>query len=312
VKKTLIMLFTFYLFSSLLFAQPRNRVWLDADTGNEMDDLYAIARLLIDSTVDVVGLSSAHFNNVDLLTEKTWNGYPTKNINTVKISQSLNEMLLKILKKTNIPHPIGAHKIIGRAWGGSEPVESPAARALISEAHKTPHGQLLDVISIGALSNLASAIILDSTIIPKIRCFMLGAKYATDTKAWDKSEFNIRNDLNAFDYILNKKGLDLTIMPTNIAFSLQFQRDICKKKLNPSIKLFDLLYKRWDIVTKGNTWVMWDLALIEAYLSPRLATLVTHQTPLENTQRNVEVYTKIDAKEMESIFWKLLVKRVKD
>lgn len=306
------MLFIGCLFSQFLFAQARQRVWLDADTGNEMDDFYAIARLLIDSSVNVVGLSSAHFNNLDLLSEKKWTVYPTKNINTVKISQALNEKILKMMGKTAILHPKGAHKSIGRAWGGSEPVDSPAARALISEAHKTPQGKYLDVISIGALSNLASAIILDSTIIPKIRCFVLGARYYPDTQAWDKSEFNIRNDLNAFDYILNKRGLHLTVMPANVAFSLQFQREVCKDKLNPRIKLFDLLYKRWDEVTNGNTWIMWDLALIEAYFSPQLATLAMRQTPLENTKREIGVYTAIDAKTMEGIFWKLLLERVKN
>jgi hypothetical protein len=41
-----------------IFAQ-KQQVWLDADTGNEMDDLYAIVRLVKDSTVELVGLSSA-------------------------------------------------------------------------------------------------------------------------------------------------------------------------------------------------------------------------------------------------------------
>jgi purine nucleosidase len=54
-----------------LFAQ-KQKVWLDSDTGNEMDDLYAIVRLLKEPSLDVVGLSSAHFNNPYLLVfEKT-------------------------------------------------------------------------------------------------------------------------------------------------------------------------------------------------------------------------------------------------
>ena len=52
---------------TILMAQKQN-VWIDADTGNEVDDIYAIIRLLNEPKVKVVGLSSAHFNNPDLLT----------------------------------------------------------------------------------------------------------------------------------------------------------------------------------------------------------------------------------------------------
>ena len=45
----------------------KQKVWLDADTGNEMDDIYALARILEDTSVEVIGLSSAHFNNADLV-----------------------------------------------------------------------------------------------------------------------------------------------------------------------------------------------------------------------------------------------------
>ena len=53
----------------------KQKVWLDADTGNEMDDLYAIVRLVREPSIDLVGLSSAHFNNPDLLVFEKWNAY---------------------------------------------------------------------------------------------------------------------------------------------------------------------------------------------------------------------------------------------
>ena len=45
----------------------KQAVWIDADTGNEIDDVYAIIRLLNESSVSVAGISSAHFNNPDML-----------------------------------------------------------------------------------------------------------------------------------------------------------------------------------------------------------------------------------------------------
>ncbi|TAG52799.1 MAG: nucleoside hydrolase, partial [Cytophagales bacterium] len=78
------------IFISNTFAQ-KQKVWLDADTGNEMDDLYAIVRLVKEPSIDLVGLSSAHFNNADLLVFEKWNGYNAKGLNTVAESQRLNE-----------------------------------------------------------------------------------------------------------------------------------------------------------------------------------------------------------------------------
>ena len=307
--KKIFLIFLALAFFVSCFAQKR-KVWIDADTGNEMDDLYAIARILMDTSVEVAGISSAHFNNVELLTEKKWHIYPTKNINTVMISQHLNERLLKYLNKMNIPHSRGASKMIGHAWGGTDARDSPAARSIIKKAHECKPGEKLDIISIGAVTNLASAIILDSSIVPEIRCYLLAAKFYPANNAWDKNEFNVRNDLNAFDYILNKENLELFIMPANIAYPLQFSRPDCKSKLSiAGNKLFNLLLKRWDEIDAGQTWVMWDLAVVEAYLLPGSAMYETKYPPLENTKREIHVYTKINEEQMLANFWSVLLKK---
>ncbi|MDO8928994.1 MAG: nucleoside hydrolase, partial [Bacteroidota bacterium] len=77
--KTIILLIISSFFVQSCFAQ-KQKVWLDADTGNEMDDLYAIVRLVKDPKVELVGLSSAHFNNPDLLVFEKWNAYDTKGL----------------------------------------------------------------------------------------------------------------------------------------------------------------------------------------------------------------------------------------
>ncbi len=291
---------------SLLFmfhvSAQKKQVWVDSDSGNEMDDLYAITCLLLDTTVDLVGVSSAHFNNPDLLTKKDWNSYPTKKINTVKISQQLNEKLLKLTHKEYIPHPIGAKQMIGCAWGGQEPVPSPASAMIIEKAQKIKPGEKLDVIVIGASSNISSALLADSTIKSKIHIYLLGAQFDVAKNVWNKNEFNVRNDLNSFDYLLNLDGLELTIMPANITYDLQLTRKIAKENLENRNELFQFLYSRSNLVGAKETWVMWDLALIEAYLHPNLASQQTVKTPQENKQRNISAYTSIDHQKMEEVF----------
>lgn len=63
-----------------LGAPAQTRLWIDADTANEIDDLYAIARLLAAPEVEIVALSSAH-----------WSRSPAAEGNTLAASQRLNE-----------------------------------------------------------------------------------------------------------------------------------------------------------------------------------------------------------------------------
>jgi purine nucleosidase len=302
LKKSILLCVMAVLSAVTCFAQKR-MVWLDSDTGNEMDDLYAITYLLKEPGVSVVGLSSAQFNNADMLASDKWHYYPTKNINTVQLSQDLNEQLLKLTNRMDVPHPLGSRGTVGHSWGGKEPAVSAAEKGIIAAVHQLKTGEKLDVLCIGAASNLASAIQLDTTIITKIRVFVLAARYFSDRKVWDKSEFNVRNDLNAFDILLNCKGLDLTVMPINTAIALQFKRGVCHNKLKNKGKLGELLYNRWDFVEAKDTWIMWDLALVMAYLDPTKAEKIQAAVPPENDTRDISVYKTIDAKSMELDFW---------
>jgi inosine-uridine nucleoside N-ribohydrolase len=304
----LIFAFTILIFNS--FAQ-KQKVWLDADTGNEMDDLYAIVRLVKEPSIELVGLSSAHFNNPDLLVFKKWNAYNTNGLNTVKDSQHLNEQILKALGKINIPHPMGADRQIGRAWGQEDPRDSKAAQGIIQAVKSLPEGQKLDILTIGAMSNLASALILAPEIKSRIRCFALGAQYDPATGVWNKNEFNIRNDLNAFDYLLNLEGLDLTMMCLQAAHPLQFQREDTYNRLDENIAAEKILENRWrEQNPQDAIRVMWDLALVEAYLNPSLAKIETVNTPPENRQRKIKAYSKIHEKELAEDFWKMLKEKL--
>ncbi|ERM83327.1 nucleoside hydrolase [Rhodonellum psychrophilum GCM71 = DSM 17998] len=297
-------------FISLPSFSQKQKVWLDSDTGNEMDDLYAIVRLLKTPDVEVVGLSSAHFNNPDLLVFEKWNAYDTKGFNSVKESQRLNELILQTMGLTNIPHPIGADRQIGRAWGGQEPRDSPAARGIIESVKSLPEGEKLDILLLGALTNVASAILLSPDILPKIRVYCLGANYNQTTRAWSKNEFNIRNDLNAFDYLLDLKDLDLIIMPLETSRPLQFDRDVSYEKTDDAVPIEKILADRWrEQNPQDKTRVMWDLALVQAYLLPQHSEILMVNSPPENKTFTVKIYSKIDKEAMENDFWEVLKRK---
>lgn len=299
------------LFSYLLLANApvfaQQKVWLDSDTGNEMDDLYAIAYLVKVSKINLIGLSSAHFNNADLNVFEKWNAYETATLKPVEESQSLNEEILMAMNRLDIPHPLGADRQIGRAWGQQDPRDSPAAQKIIQVARSIPSGETLHIITLGAMTNIATALMLAPDIKEKIQLFSLGSWYNPETQAWNKSEFNIRCDLNAFDYLLNLEGLDFTIMTTTTSFALKFDRDETYASLDEKVAIEKILADRWRVHNpQDKTRVMWDLALVMAYIHPEWSTVSSVKTPPENTPRVVQVYTKINAERMKEEFWRLL------
>jgi inosine-uridine nucleoside N-ribohydrolase len=285
----------------------KQKVWIDSDTGNEMDDLYAIVRLVKAPAIDLIGLSSAQFNNPDLLVFEKWNAYDTKGLKTVAESQRINEQILNALGKLDIAHPLGADRQIGRSWGEQDPRDSPAAQAIIAAVKNLPSNEKLDIITTGAMTNIATALILAPEIKSRIRCFALGAQYNPKTKIWNKNEFNVRNDLNAFDYLLNLDGFELTVMSTDASFPLQFHREDTYNRLDEKVEVEKILKDRWrEQNPQDEMRVMWDLALVEAYLNPDLAKIEKVTTPPENTQRPIKAYTSINEKEIAMDFWKSL------
>ena len=78
---------------------------------------------------------------------------------------------------------------------------------------------------LGATTNLATAIKLAPEIAPKIRAYAMGFRYDAASGAWNKSEFNVRRDLNAADFLLNAEELELHIMTATVSAALTFDRD---------------------------------------------------------------------------------------
>jgi purine nucleosidase len=267
-------------------------VVIDADTANEIDDLYAIVRALVSPRLRVIGLSSAQWN------------HRLSPPDTVLRSQALNEDLLRLMRRRDIPAPLGAEMIVGKPWGGTEPSDSAAAQFIVRAARAVEPGKKLAVVSLGATTNLASAIRLAPDIVPKLACYMLAGKYYADRGVWDKDEFNVRNDLNATNLLFNTAGLELHVMPINLLYEFKFAQQATLDRLAGKGDVSDYLANRWlSFSPSSKEWIMWDLALVEALARPELAAESEVSTPPENAQRKVFVYTRADLAAMQADWW---------
>ncbi|MEO0734436.1 MAG: nucleoside hydrolase [Bacteroidota bacterium] len=284
-------------------AEPDRHSWpagkpvkliLDSDTANEIDDLFAIAYVLGEdpAQTDLLGLSSAQWFHV-------WSGD-----STVYQSQQLNEDLLTLAGRMDLPHPLGADLIMGKPWGDYDARDSPAAQFIIDQANALPAGEKLAVMCIGAATNLASAIALDPGIKNKIVAYTLGFRYDFDGMFWNKDEFNIRRDLNAANYLLNAEGLELHVMPISVAIKYAWDMTETFDHLAGAGEMGAYLRRRWETNATGNqTRIMWDVALLQAFLKPEQASEIAVLTPPENTRRSIWLYDDIDPEAMETDYW---------
>ncbi len=271
----------------------KRKVIIDADTGNEIDDLYAIARALKAPEFDILGLCAAHYRVHDNAPD-----------DSAGVSHALNLQLLEKAQRTDVPAFKGSNIWMGKAWGGQEPADSEAVQFIIKSARALGDGEKLSVIVQGAMTNAASAIALEPSIAKKIAIYLIGFKYDPETKVWNKNDFNVRNDLNAADFLLNEPDVDLHIMTTTTSIRYLYPREETFSKLEGIGPLQDMLVNRWKEFSPGSTqWIMWDLALIQAMINPALASTRMVRTPPENEPREVEIYDSIDIEGMMKDFF---------
>lgn len=281
-----------FLLAVPLVAADKRKLILDADTANEIDDLHAIARMLRQEKFDLIGLNSAQ-----------WFHY-LGGERSVYASQVLNIDLLRIMGRLDLPAPLGADEPMGKPWGGTDAKDSAAAQFIIEQAKAMPDGEKLIVVCIGASTNLASAIKLAPEIAPWIEAHVLGFKFDLVREVWDKSEFNIRRDLNAADFLLNQSDLELHVMPTTVASDLKFDQDETFVRQEKMGELGAYLTARWiEHNAEAKRWTMWDLALVEAMLDPDTATKRKAKTPPENAEREIWIYDSIDPEAMAKAYW---------
>lgn len=271
---------------------PRPKLILDTDSANEIDDLYAIVRVLCQEKFDVLGLNATQ-----------WRHY-LGDQNSVEASQSINEDLLRLMGRTDLKSHLGSVDPMGKPWGGSDAKDSDAAQFIIKQAKTMPEGEQLYVACLGATTNVASALKLAPEIAPKIRVYLMGFKYDIDTGVWNKSEFNVRRDLNAADFLLNFEGLDVHVMSATASRVYTFDRDETFRRNAALGPVGQYLTDRWKHHSPAaKTWVMWDLALIEAMLDPSFAKESQVGTPPENTTRQVGLYHDLKVQPMRDSYW---------
>lgn len=273
-----------------LRAQDKLPVILDADTGNEVDDLFAVARVLIEPSWDILALNATQWQT------SHW-AMPESMENSHRVNQVLAGYL-------DVPVKLrrgGAARMYD--WG-DQAQHSAAAYEIIKQAKMMPAGEKLTVVALGALTNVASAIYIDPSIESRISLYWLGSNYDFEEGTMSKTDFNCVMDVQALDIML-KSDVEMHVMPINVALAMEFTYEETEAMLRGRHGLGDYLVDRWyDHLDGLRTlrWI-WDLGLVGAMLYPEWAETVEITTSKENGSRPITYYTSVDGEKVKAEFF---------
>lgn len=168
---------------------------LDTDAYNEIDDQYAIAYALAAEKLQVEAFYAAPFTNDNSTGPEDG------------MEKSYQE-ILKLLGLMDLERPV--FRGSGRYLSDEKtPVDSPAARDLCRRAMTYTPEQPLYVVAIGAITNVASALLLEPEIADRIVIVWLGG----NALHWpDNLEFNCMQDVAAARVVYNS-GAPLVLLP---------------------------------------------------------------------------------------------------
>lgn len=271
----------------------KNNIIIDADTDNEVDDLFAISRALLEPSWNITALNATQWQSSQWAAAQSMeNGY------------RLNQALATLTEKNVLQRRGGEGRMYD--WG-DQARHSAAAYEIIKQAKQLPEGKQLTVVALGALTNVASAIFIDPSIEKKLNLYWLGTTYDFEKQIIGITDFNAMMDIQAL-FILLKSSVKMHIIPVSEANKFTFNYDDANAKLRNKHKLGDMLMNRWvDHSDAGkNQRVLWDLALIEAMIHPEMATEVEVMLSPEFGGRKVFYYKNINAMAMKSDFYQTM------
>lgn len=178
-------------------------VILDTDTYNEVDDQFALSYLMLSpEKLHLVGICAAPFLNKR--SSSAQDG----------MEKSYSEILrlLHLLKRDDVVPQVrkGSDRFMTRE---DEPVDSPAARFMAEAAARYSPENPLYIVAIGAITNVASAILLNPGAMRENTVIIWLGGHAIDWMG-KNDEFNLRQDIPAARVVFDC-GAPLVLLPCN-------------------------------------------------------------------------------------------------
>ena len=251
--------------------QGKVRVVLDTDTYNEIDDQFALVyALLSPDKLNVEAVYAAPFLN-------------QRSKSPAEGMEKSYEEIVRILKILNVsPENFAFRGSTEFITDVTHPEKSPAVIDLIKKAKESSPENPLFVVAVGAISNVANAILIDPSIIKNIVIVWLGG----NDYQWPKQkEFNFFQDLNASRTIFDSGAALVQIPCTPVVTHLTTTVPELEHYIGDKGMLGDYLLKIFkEYSTNHYAWskVLWDMSAVAYVINPEWTPSNLIHSPIVN------------------------------
>ncbi|MFT4122085.1 nucleoside hydrolase [Bradyrhizobium sp.] len=258
-----------------LLAPPagRLRVVLDTDTYNEIDDQFALVQMLLSKErFDVEAIYAAPFFNARA--DSPGHG----------MELSYQE-ILRLLERLNLAPDGLVHRGVADYVGPEKQArDAPAVDDLVARARAGSPDDPLHVVAIGAISNVASALLRAPDIIDRIVVVWLGG-HALE---WPHTvEFNLKQDVGGAQALLDS-GVPLVLVPCmGVTSRLHSTVPEIERYVEPNGSIGAFLAMRFKEYSSDHLgWAkeIWDMAPVGWLLNPDWAPSVIVPAPVLTNQ----------------------------
>ena len=249
---------------------------LDTDTYNEIDDQFALSyALLARGVIDLRAVVAAPFSNMRAAT-------PGEGM------QKSYDEIRRILS-------LFGRKPENFAWRGATsylpdrntPVDSEGARRIVELAHEArAAGKKLHILAIAAITNVASALLLDPGIARDIVIVWLGGH---ETSYENNNEFNLRQDVAAAQVVFDSAAPLVWIPCRNVASALEMTLAELRPAIAPAGKLGEFLYGRTEELIKLRNIpakIIWDISTVAYFSVPGACKTQLIPSPVLNNDKS--------------------------
>ena len=286
------------------------RVIIDTDANTEADDQYAIVHALLTPQFQVRGIIAAHY------------GTETDKDSMERSYEEILTLLGLMDMKTAAPVFKGAP---GALMDEQTPRISEGAEFIVKEALRDDPRRLF-VVCQGAITNLASACLMNPAIAKKLTAIWIGGPQYPEGGL---EEFNMNNDINAANVIFDSE-IELWQVPINVYSLMKFSFAELSDKVQPYGKIGKYLFENMMRVNQkaaemfpesnayapGECWQLGDSPVVGLMLSahhfhydvipaPHVAPGCRY-TQRPDNPRKIRVYNYVDSRFiLEDMFAKL-------
>ena len=180
-------------------SNEKKKLILDTDTFNEVDDQFAIGYAMLSDNIDVLAMTAAPF--VSSTFTDPADGMEASFKELVNVRDMVDPD-----GKMNIPCYRGSRSFMENTI---TPVRSEAADNIIRIVQESD--DIVYIAAIGAFTNVASALMIDPSIMEKVVVIMVGAN-SYNYKNGNCNEYNLKQDRSAAK-ILFECGVPLVVLP---------------------------------------------------------------------------------------------------